>query len=94
GNNHDWEGANVTSCDGSLEWYPYRDLVRVDRGMVPPDHYVQHPNYDHGNAPTVYWPMDSGLVIKGQHHMDEYWIPNRQLYGYRTSGYLFPEGGY
>ena len=90
GNNHDWQGGNVTSGDGSTTWYDYREFFHCGfQGMVPTDHYLPNPSYDDGTLPTLFWPTDSGPAVRGQHHMREYYLPNRRLYGYKTSAPLY-----
>jgi hypothetical protein len=91
GNNHNWEGANVISCDGSGTWYDYSELYPIGwHAMVPAyDHYLQHPSYTDGTVPTLYYPTSSGPAVRGQHHMDQYWRPNRRLYGYKSSAPLY-----
>ena len=83
--NHQWQGSNVFDGDGSGRW---TDASEMGGGhwRFPLTHYVQHRAYRNGDTPTVIYP---GGITRGQHHMRQWWKPNRRLFGYRPNAPLY-----
>ena len=94
GNNHQFEGGNVTAGDGSVKWIPISQMMMdaVNSSMVPLGYYSPT-GYPAVSDPTA---MYSGYQLLGeltllhpngtkigQNHQPQMWAANRRMYGYR-----------
>lgn len=81
GNNHSFQGGNVTSGDGSAKWVMINRFFNSTKSMIPYGYYSQR-NWGYQSTTgqlALYYP--NGTTY-GLNHQPQYWPVNCKLYGY------------